>query len=132
MNIFESVRFLNEGQQAEEYKAKKAEEEKRKREEDRARYDHRYGKSIVDHVKDGTLHKDFQKAAKINRNEERNREIAHANAAYSGSETEKEKAFKQHANYLSRSKEAQDATQRHIARHPKQYAESVIESLKMI
>lgn len=135
MNIFESVRFLDEGQQAEEYKAKKAEEEKKKIEQNRERWDRRYGKSIIDHVKDGTLHKDFQKAGKINRNEQRNREIAVGKAVMSGDEAEKEKSMKSLTNYLARSKEAQDATQRHIARHPKQYkesAESIIENLKMI
>lgn len=125
MNIFESVRFLDEGQQAEEYKARKEKDRLDSHMSDIDRFNRRYANG-----------NSYSQSAKEKVEKELSKRLDSVDRAYaSGSGEDLRKAVSHKKNMDGKLMTSLDATNRHMRRHPEQFKESVesiIENLKMI
>lgn len=147
MNIFESVRFLGEGQQAEEYKAKKVKETYETQDRNDKRNKHRYPNDNNGYKSNfGAAYNDehnpqarqdaqrsFNKDAEAGKQwrDKHEDEAARKLMAYQKVGDYEKKSGHRAPDHYS----AVDATHRHMRRHPEQYKESVefiIKNLKMI
>ena len=129
---------LNEGKQAEEYKARKRQEIINAKKEKDDKWDRRYsvGAQLMgdNYAKDKrdfeTVMAQKKKARDIVNKEDRNRDVEFDLAK---NNSEKIKALSKSSRLMSGRDEAEDAAERHIRRHPKQYREtSIFEAVRFI
>ena len=115
MSIFKNVSFVNEGEQTEEYKARKAKEAEDKKKAEAEREKRRYKETGLGPGNRFNGTNDYDRRIKtldVANNEHESR----ARAGYN----------KEYKNFTNNTHGALDAINRHIRRHPDQYKESTI------
>lgn len=124
MSLFENISFINEGEQAEEYKARKAKEKEEARDKEDDRVFHRdkswHDKDPKTRGRDGNLYISKKKAI-----DDKARDIAYKN-------NPKVNAWMLYDDAMQHKRNV-DAIKRHMRRHPDQYKESsIFESVQFI